>query len=141
MPPIKENKLSKQDQQAIKKHVEQHVEKHVEKTLSESLLTKAEFLGHQFKQHVSTAIIAAFSFLIALAWKDLIVHLINHYITEEVVRQAPYLPDLISAIVVTLVAITGIMIVSTWAKKPHVLFDETKTFNAQQFNQKQKVSA
>ena len=130
-----EKQLSKQEEKHIEKHVEKHVdqkvakhvEKHVEKTLSKQLLTKAEFLGHQFKQHVSTAIIAAFSFLIALAWKDLIVHFINTYITTEVLQQAPYLPALISALVVTLIAITGILAVTTWAKKPQVLTSETST--------------
>ncbi|MBU0760055.1 MAG: hypothetical protein KJ600_00435 [Nanoarchaeota archaeon] len=115
--------LSKQQQENIK----QHVEKHVDKTLSKHLVSKAELLGYQFKQHVSTAIIAAFSFLIALAWKDLIVQATNSLIKEDLLQQTPYLPALIAAIVVTLIAIIGILIVTSWAKKPQVLVSQTET--------------
>jgi len=111
----------------VQKHIESHVEKHVNKKLSEHLLTKGEFLGAQFKQHISTAIIAAFSFLIALSWKDLIVRLANYFVKEEILRTFPYISELISAIVVTIIAILGILIVTAWARKPHVLVSETKT--------------
>jgi hypothetical protein len=84
-------------------------------------------LDTSFKQHVSTAIIAAFSFLIALSWKDVIVHAVNSFIKEEILTSAPYLTELISAIVVTLIAILGIMLITTWAKKPHVILTETTT--------------
>ena len=124
MPDKIKKQLSKQDQ----KHIENHVEKHVDKKLSEQqLLTKTEFLAHQFKQHVSTAIIAAFSFLMALAWKDVIVHAVNAFVKEEIVTASPYIPELISAIVVTLIAIVGIFLVTSWAKKPQVIVSETKT--------------
>jgi len=104
-----------------------HIEKHIDKQLSEQLLTKAEFLGHQFKQHVSTAIIAAFSFLIALSWKDLLVHLVEGVFSEEIITEAPYISDLVAAMVITVIAIVGILIVTNWAKKPQVIISETQT--------------
>ena len=106
--------------------IERHIEKHVEKRLSEELVSRGELLGHLFKQHVSTAVIAAFSFLIALSWKDLVVHLVSYFIKDEILKNSPYLSELISAIVVTIIAILGIMLITTWAKKPHVLVSETK---------------
>ncbi|MFH1290619.1 MAG: DUF5654 family protein [Nanoarchaeota archaeon] len=114
-----EKQLSKQDQK--------HIEKHVDKKLSEQLPTKAELLGAQFKQHVSTAIIAAFSFLIALSWKDVIVHAVEALIKEEFIGSIPYLSDLIAAIAITLIAILGILLVTSWARKPHVIQSETAT--------------
>ena len=109
------------------KHIEKHVTKHMRKHTSTNLLSKAEYLQSQFKQHVSTAIIAAFSFLIALAWKDLIVHAVGQMISEDMNHQIPYLSDLLSAIIVTIIAIIGIALVTNWAKKPEVLVSETKT--------------
>jgi len=116
MPSKTEKQLSKQEQ----KHIEKHVEKHVDKKISDQLLTKTEFLSHLFKQHVSTAVIAAFSFLMALIWKDLIVHYI-----QKTFPGAPH--DLVSAVIVTIVAVIGILIISSWAKKPQVIQSETKT--------------
>jgi len=135
MPEKEKKQLSKQEEKHIEKHVEKqvdkkiekHVEKHMDKTLSKQLMTKAEFMGAQFKQHVSTAIIAAFSFLIALSWKDVIVHAVERLIKEEVVASAPYLSDLISALVVSLIAILGILLVTSWAKKPHILQSDIQT--------------
>ncbi|MBU0466290.1 MAG: hypothetical protein KJ718_04385 [Nanoarchaeota archaeon] len=115
----KEKTLTKQDQK--------HIEKHIDNQLSKQVLTKAEFLSHQFKQHISTAIIAAFSFLIALTWKDLVVHAVESLIKEDTLTKTPYLSDLISAGVITLVAIIGILLVTTWARKPHIIQSETQT--------------
>lgn len=115
--------LSKQEEQ----HIEKHVEKHLDKQVTKHLLSKAEFFRHQFKQHISTAIIAAFSFLIALAWKDLIVHAVTTLIKEDLLIKIPYISDLISAIVITLIAILGIFIVTKWAKKPEIITTESTT--------------
>ncbi len=81
-------------------------------------LTKTEFLSQQFKYHVSTAIIAAFSFVIAFAWKDLIVYGVENFVTKNLRWYVPYAPDLIGAFVITLIAIFGILIVSKWAQRP-----------------------
>jgi uncharacterized protein YacL len=94
-------------------HIEKHIQKHITK--------------HLFKQHASTAIIAAFSFLIALSWKDLIVNLVTALTKPLTLEKYPYLADLYSAIIVTIIAIIGIGLVTKWAKKPEVLVSETET--------------
>ena len=71
----------------------------------------------KFKEHASTAIIAAFSFLIAFAWKDLIVKLVKENLSFGILDKYPYLPELITAITVTFIAILGISLVSLWASK------------------------
>ena len=114
------------DKQLSKKQKE-HIERHITKRVSKHLVSKTDLIGSQFKQHVSTAIIAAFSFLIALAWKDLIVHAVQTVIKEDLVQRIPYISQLISAIVVTLIAIIGILLVTRWAKKPEILISETQT--------------
>jgi len=108
----------------LTKPEEKHIEKHVEKHLIANL---PAYFSAQFKQHVSTAIIAAFSFLIALAWKDLIVNLVSKMTGTELLGKYPYLVSLYSAIIVTLIAVIGIALVTNWAKKPEVLTSESTT--------------
>ena len=81
-------------------------------------LTKADFLSQQFKYHVSTAVIAAFSFVIAFAWKDLVTYFVENFVTKHLRANIPYAPDLIGAFVITIIAILGILIVSKWAQRP-----------------------
>lgn len=114
-------------QQGLDKHVQKHIENHVDKRISETLVSRGELLGHLFKQHVSTAIIAAFSFLMALTWKDVIAHALESLISDEIINSSPYLSDLLAAIVITLIAILGILLVASWARKPHIIISETKT--------------
>tara|TARA_Y100000310_G_C20532238_1_gene739071 strand:+ start:359 stop:670 length:312 start_codon:yes stop_codon:yes gene_type:complete len=76
-----------------------------------------QYLQDKFKEHASTAIIAAFSFLIAISWKDFIVKLVKENLKIELLEQYPYLTELYSAIIVTIIAIIGIAIVSSWATK------------------------
>lgn len=114
-------------QKPLTKEQKKEVEKHISKKLLKHLPTKAELIKQQFKQHVSTAIIAAFSFLIALAWKDLIVYAIQSIIKPNILEEYPYLSYLISAIIITLIAVMGIAIVSRWAKDTKVIVSEMKT--------------
>ena len=76
-----------------------------------------ENLQSQFKEHSSTAIIAALSFVIGLTWKDFIVKIIDNLLKPHIVNKYPYLSELITAIVVTLFAIIAITFVSRWAHK------------------------
>ena len=102
-----------------KQHIEKHVEKHMIKHIP-------AFFTSQFRQHVSTAIIAAFSFLIALSWKDLIIHLVTNAIKPVTLETYPYLADLYSAFIVTFVALLGIFLVTNWAQKPEILTSATQ---------------
>ncbi len=78
---------------------------------------KTLYLQSQFKEHSSTAIIAALSFVIGLTWKDFIVKIIDNLLKPHIVNKYPYLSELITAIVVTLFAIIAITFVSRWAHK------------------------
>lgn len=72
---------------------------------------KTDIFKTKFKEQVSTAIITAFGLVVALAWKDVIV--------DFVTKINPAESNLIiSAILVTVIAIIGISIVSKWAKTP-----------------------
>ncbi len=124
-------RLSKKQKNHIDKHVEKQVDKHLERKVDEHIEKKVmphvETFAAQFKKHVSTAIIAALSFLIALSWKDLVVHSALNFIGPEKISQHPYLPYLISAIIITVISLAGILIITSWAKKPEYIISETGT--------------
>ena len=75
------------------------------------------FIGSKFRDHASTAMIAAFSFLIALAWKDFIVKLVRENTKISLLEKYPYIAELYTAVIITILAIMGIIFVSKWAKK------------------------
>lgn len=66
----------------------------------------------EFRNQAVIAIIAAFGFLIALSWRDFISETINKLIADIGVTGQVYLLKLLSAIIVTFLAVLGIMIIS-----------------------------
>ena len=56
-----------------------------------------------------TAIVAAFGFLIALSWRDVIIAWVTKF--SEL---SPVKGNLITAIIVTIISVTGILILSKW---------------------------
>jgi len=69
----------------------------VKKSLSE--------IKREFRNSVNTAILAAFGFLIALSWRDLISEWV-----DKISAYAPLQGQLISTIIVTIVCVLGIFI-------------------------------
>ena len=61
----------------------------------------------KFSETSRTAIIAAFGFLIALAWRDVI----SGYV-EKITVLSPVQGDLVAAVLITLVGVIGILLVS-----------------------------
>jgi len=66
----------------------------------------------EFKKHTTVAILAAFAFLIALAWRDFFSDLVNYLIKNFGLSGEVYLYKLISAVLITLIAVIGIIIIS-----------------------------
>jgi hypothetical protein len=62
----------------------------------------------EFNKALSTALLGAFGFIIALSWRDLITEYIN-----EISQTSPVKGKLISALIVTLVSVIGIIIVTS----------------------------
>ncbi len=85
--------------------------------MKEKITKHTKHLRGEFKKHSSTAMIAALSFLIAISWKDLIVKLVQQNLKIEALETYPYLAELFTAVIVTMIAIIGIAIVSNWAQK------------------------
>jgi hypothetical protein len=73
---------------------------------------RAKKFNLELRKNLHTAIIAAFSFIIALAWRDAI----SEYLIA-ITSLSPFQGKLIGAIIVTFLAVIGIIIVSSLLAK------------------------
>lgn len=76
-------------------------------TIKEKIKQSGHKFGKEFKKSVSTAIIAAFSLLVALSWKDVITIYVN-----KIESVTPLKGELIGALFITLISVIGILIVT-----------------------------
>ena len=74
-------------------------------TRKEKAKCSVNTIRSEFKKSTNTAIIAAFSLIIALSWKDLV----TEYI-DKIFNLSPLQGKLISAIILTFVCVLGIVI-------------------------------
>lgn len=109
----KEAELEKREKQVDKKVAE--IDKKIEevkklsfvKKVSKRTFTSAKFLGKEFEKSINTAIIAAFGFIIALAWRDAITEYVS-----LVTKVTAFEEKLVTAILVTIISVTGILIIT-----------------------------
>lgn len=111
---VSEDNLSNKERKEVKKEIAL--------AAHQQLLEKAKnakrALNEEFKKQASGAIITAFGLVIALAWKDLVTSLIPSIAAPGLIAKYPYLAQLYTAIIITVFAVVGIMLISRWAKKP-----------------------
>lgn len=67
----------------------------------------AKKFNNEIKKAISTAIVAAFGFIIALAWRDVI----TEYI-DKITTISPISGKLISALIITILGVIGIFLVT-----------------------------
>jgi hypothetical protein len=75
--------------------------------IHEKAKTSVKTFKKEFKKEMNTAILAAFGFLIALVWKDVITAAV-----ENISEKAPFGGAVLSAFLVTGICVLGIMIFS-----------------------------
>lgn len=75
---------------------------------------KIEEIKYETKNRLVTALVAAFAFLIALAWRDLIKEIVDKIVSKFVINGHGYISSIITAIIITFVCVIGIIIVSKW---------------------------
>ena len=93
-------KISKKQKLSSRELAKQKAKLAKEKAKASALKFKREI-----KKAVSTAIVAAFGFLIALVWKEVITEYVNN-----LTAFSPFQGKLIEAIIVTIIAVLGILI-------------------------------
>lgn len=76
-------------------------------TKREKIKSSARRFESEFKKSVSTALIAAFGFIIALAWRDYITEALN-----SLVKVSPLQGKLFSALIITFFSVVGILVVT-----------------------------
>ena len=75
--------------------------------MKERIKSSARKFKLEFKKSINTAIVAAFGFLMALVWKDVITGYVIKL--EEI---SPLKGQLISAIIITIISVFGILMIS-----------------------------
>ena len=75
-------------------------------------------LKNETKKHVVTAIVAAFGFIIALVWKDAIKEFIKTLVANFSITGSQGLITLYTAIITTIIAAVGIVLITRWSAKP-----------------------
>ncbi len=77
----------------------------LKKSAKERAKTHIKKFRKEFKREMNTAIMAAFGFLIALVWKDVITEFV-----DNLSEKSPFQGKLVSALIVTFICVIGIMI-------------------------------
>ena len=75
--------------------------------MKEKARKHAKEFNKEFRKAINTAIMAAFGFLIALVWKDVITEFV-----DGISQKSPVQGKLFSALLVTIICVFGILIVT-----------------------------
>jgi len=117
-------KLEKDIEKEVEKRVEKEVEevkKEVEKKLHmrvfEGAKSSAFRFKEEFKKHVVVAVSAALGFLVAMSWRTPLQNSVNLMIENMGLSGSAIYFEFLSALVITLVAVLGLMWVSKWSVK------------------------
>ena len=100
--PEKEKLKKKQEVKELKQEVSRL------KRLHSKAKSSARTFKIEFKKSINTAIVAAFGFLIALTWKDVITEWVN-----KTAGLSPIQGKLIEAITITIISVLGILIITS----------------------------
>jgi hypothetical protein len=74
--------------------------------------SKASEIKKETTKHITTAILAAFAFVIALVWRDAIRKFVDAIVTKLKIPGTAYVHEIVVALIITIICVIGIMIVS-----------------------------
>lgn len=102
----------------VLRNIKNGVKKHIlDKTnIDEYILNGVNKAKKEVRKHIITAITAAFGFLIALSWRDAITSWVNNLVNTFQFSSGWY--QFIAALIVTIIGVTGIIVVSKFEEKP-----------------------
>ena len=111
---------TKQGKKELKKVPEYKLKKDDVKRLI-NYATKVPSAALQYKKEVknkiTTAVLAAFEFIIGLVWRDVIREGVDYVIRKLGIEGSGYGYVVLSAFIVTIVCVIGIMLFSRWSEK------------------------
>ncbi len=76
---------------------------------------KAKQFRNEVRVQIATAVTAAFAFIIALFWKDVITEGVNNLLISLGLSGTGYYYKILSAVIITLIAVIGIWYFSKWS--------------------------
>ena len=82
----------------------------------QKIISKAAEIRNEYRKQVATAIITALGLVIALAWKDVVTALMPSITTPAMLAKYPAIANLYSALIITVVAVVGIIFMSRLGK-------------------------
>lgn len=74
-------------------------------------------IKNKFRTSVATAMSAAFGFILALYWKDIIVESVNKFVSTLNLKGDGFIIRVIAAIIVTFICVIAIYAISKWGEK------------------------
>lgn len=84
---------------------------------TKELEEEARRFRREVQKNIGTAILAAFGFIIALVWRDAIQESIDKLLKVLNLTGTGYFYKIITAIIITVTCVIGIMQVSKWSEK------------------------
>ena len=79
--------------------------------------SKAKEVKKEIRNKTTTAILAAFAFIIALVWRDVIKEAVDAIVKKAGIEGTGYIYTITSALLVTVICVVGIMFFSRWSEK------------------------
>lgn len=91
--------------------------KHIEKIAKLKAGTSKFITGfkQEMRKSIVTAVTAAFGFLVALVWRDVIVKIVNSNLARLGLSQETVSMQVYAAIIITAISAIGVMALSHWA--------------------------
>ncbi|MBS1267272.1 MAG: hypothetical protein MAG795_01244 [Candidatus Woesearchaeota archaeon] len=112
-------KIAKSVDQVDDKVKEEIISQYVRKLdkITKTAKREAKEFQSDVKKRTSTAIAAAFSFVIALFWRDAITDIINKILKDLGLVGSTYIAKIIAAITVTFIGVIAINKISRWGER------------------------
>ncbi len=85
-------------------------------TIDDRFLSASKKLQHEIRKNIATAVLAAFGFMIALVWRDVVKEGVAKFIEYANLNGDGYTFTVITAVVTTIICVMGILYFSRWSE-------------------------
>ena len=85
-------------------------------TVDDKLLSGVKKVKQEIRKNIAKSVLAAFGFMIALVWRDVVKDGVGRLITYSDLNGDGYIFTLITAVVTTLICVIGIIYFSRWSE-------------------------
>lgn len=84
--------------------------------LNNKIISHAKYFQKEVRKNIAIAISAAFAFILALYWKDLITEGVNKVLDYLKLSGSSFYFKVFVAFIVTLICVLGIIIITRWGQ-------------------------